>query len=359
MMQSAAAVRCREEEPITGTPVITIAVTQEEWDAYVESRSDATLYHLWGWREVFERAFGHKTVYLAAKQNGEMTGVLPLVQFDHAIFGRFLVSLPFVNYAGVLASTDEAARALIDRARELGVKSNASHIELRHYEQRFPDLQAKRHKVTMLLPLLRSAETMFSKVDKSVRNQIRKAQKSELTAESGGLELAGEFYDVFCENMRDLGTPVYSRRFFEEVLRAFPERARVFIVRKGTQAIAGGFTLGYRGSIEVPWASSLREFRSICPNYLLYWAMIEFAIAHGFDQFDFGRSTPDDGPYKFKKQWGAQAVPLCWEYQLIRAASLPDRSPKNPKFRMAIAAWQRLPLGVANVLGPRFARYLP
>ncbi len=359
MMQSAAAVRYREEGAFTEAPVITSRVTGQEWDAYVESRSDATLYHLWGWREVFERAFGHRTAYLAARQNGEITGVLPLVQFNHPIFGRFLVSLPFVNYAGVLASTDEAARALIDHARALGAQAKASHLELRHYEQRFPGLEAKRHKVTMLLPLLRSAETMFAKVDKSVRNQIRKAQKSDLTTESGGVELVGEFYDVFCRNMRDLGTPVYSRRFFEEILRVFPDRARVFIVRKGRQAIAGGFTLGYRGSIEVPWASSLREHRSICPNYLLYWTMIEFAIAHGFDQFDFGRSTPDDGPYKFKKQWGAQVVPLCWEYQLMGASAIPDRSPKNPKFQAAIAAWQRLPLGVANFLGPRIARYLP
>jgi FemAB-related protein (PEP-CTERM system-associated) len=211
----------------------------------------------------------------------------------------------------------------------------------------------------MLLPLAGSVETMWEKVDKKVRNQVRKAQKSELTTDSGGAELLGEFYDVFCRNMRDLGTPVYGRRFFEEVLKQFPDRARVFVVRTGTTSVAAGISLAYRGSIEVPWASSLREYRTICPNYLLYWTMVEFAIANGFDQFDFGRSTPDDGPYNFKKQWGARPVPLCWEYQLLGAASLPDRSPKNPKFQAAIAVWQRLPLAVASLVGPHVARYLP
>lgn len=340
-------------------PTVTTSVSQREWDAYVEHCPDGTMYHLWGWRDVFARAFSHRAIYLAAKQDGEITGVLPLVQFDHPVFGRFLVSLPFVNYGGVLASNDAAARALVDHARQVGERSKSSHVELRHFEQRFPDLHAKRHKVTMLLPLAGSVETMWEKVDKKVRNQVRKAQKSELTTDSGGAELLGEFYDVFCRNMRDLGTPVYGRRFFEEVLRQFPDRARVFMVRKATTSVAAGISLAYRGSIEVPWASSLREYRTICPNYLLYWTMVEFAIAKGFDQFDFGRSTPDDGPYNFKKQWGARPAPLCWEYQLLRAASLPDRSTKNPKFQAAITAWQRLPLSVANLVGPHVARYLP
>ncbi|MBI1875769.1 MAG: FemAB family PEP-CTERM system-associated protein [Acidobacteria bacterium] len=335
------------------------AVGQREWDAYVEGCPSGTMYHLWGWREVFERGFDHRAIYLAARQGGEITGVLPLVQFDHALFGRFLVSLPFVNYGGVLASNDAAARALVDHARRLGERAKSSHVELRHFDQRFPDLQARRHKVTMLLPLAQSPEAMWEKVDKKVRNQVRKAQKSELTTEAGGAGLLAEFYDVFCRNMRDLGTPVYGRRFFEEVLRQFPDRARVFVVRKGTMAVAAGISLAYHGSIEIPWASSLRDYRTICPNYLLYWTMVEFAIARGFEQFDFGRSTPDDGPYHFKKQWGARAVPLCWEYQLLRAARLPDRSTKNPKFQAAIAVWQRLPLSLASFVGPRVARYLP
>lgn len=354
---------CYREDPealaAQEPPTITTSVGQREWDAYVEGCPDATLYHLWGWREVFEGAFGHRAIYLAARRDGEITGILPLVRFDHALFGRFLVSLPFVNYGGVVASNDVAARALVGHARALGEQSKSSHVELRHFDQRFPDLQAKRHKVTMLLPLARSAESLWEKVDKKVRNQVRKAQKSNLTTESGGVEWLGEFYEVFCRNMRDLGTPVYGRTFFERVLRQFPDRARVFVVRKGRTPVAAGISLAYRGSIEVPWASSLREYRTNCPNYLLYWTMLEFAIDQGFEQFDFGRSTPDDGPYNFKKQWGARPVPLCWEYRLLGAAGLPDRSTRNPKFRAAIAAWQRLPLSVANLVGPHVARYLP
>ncbi len=326
------------------------------WDAYVLSRPEATGYHLWRWREVFERAFGHQCVYLAARSDGQIVGILPLVKFRSPLFGRFLVSLPFVNYGGIVADSEEAARALLEAAQRELATHRGKHVELRHMTRFFPELPVKQHKVQMHLPLVDNAEAAWKALDSKVRNQVRKAEKSELTSVTGGLELVPEFYPVFARNMRDLGTPVYSVRLFEEVLRQFPDAAHVHVVRLGATPIAAGLTYGFREIVENPWASSLREHRALCPNMLLYWHMIRDSIARGYRTFDFGRSTPNEGTYQFKTQWGAQPTPVSWEYALAPGTALPDQSPKNSKFEKLIEIWQKLPLPVANALGPRIVR---
>ena len=159
--------------------------------------------------------------------------------------------------------------------------------------------------------------------------------------------------------MRDLGTPVYSRRLFEEVLRTFPERAQLHIVRLNGQPIAAGLTYRTASMVQLPWASSIREFNSLCANVLLYWDAIQFAQSTGAGVFDMGRSTPNEGTFKFKAQWGAEPVPLHWEYQLTSDGRLPNVSPANPKFQLAIALWQKLPLGVATRVGPMIVRAIP
>jgi FemAB-related protein (PEP-CTERM system-associated) len=180
-----------------------------------------------------------------------------------------------------------------------------------------------------------------------------------LTASAGGAERLDDFYRVFARNMRDLGTPVYPRRFFDETLKNFPDRAAIVAVELNGQTIAAGLTLTFRDTVEVPSASSLRAHRALCPNHLMYWTVIRQAIGAGLRNLDFGRSTPDQGTYHFKRQWGAEASPLAWEYALVGSTAVPDRNPANGKFHTAIEAWRRLPLSFANVLGPRIVRFLP
>jgi FemAB-related protein (PEP-CTERM system-associated) len=347
--------------------VVSAHATAEEWDSYVSSHPDATGYHRWCWRGLFERVFGHETVYLAARRSpaapastttAPIAGVLPLVSFRSLLFGKFLVSLPFVNYGGVLADDDGAARALVEEAGREARRRGARSVELRHTRRVFPDLPARQHKVAMTLALPASAEAAWNDFDHKLRNQIRKAEKSGFETAVGGRELAGEFYGVFARNMRDLGTPVYSRRLFDEVLGSMPE-SRACVVRLAGVPVAAGITVGYRSAIENPWASSLREHRSLNPNMLLYWTMLKDAIARGYRVFDFGRSTPNEGTYSFKKQWGAVESPFFWEYVLERGASLPDHSPASAKFSLAVSMWQRLPLAIANGLGPTIVANIP
>ena len=327
-------------------------------EAYVGSHPEATAYHHPAWTVLIGRAFGHQTEYLAAESAGRVVGVLPLVYFSSRLFGRFAVSLPFVNYGGVLADTPDAGCALVDAAIERTRAAGGSHLELRHTSPQQAGLIPRRHKVAMTLELAATADEAWTRLDRKVRNQVRKAEKHGLVATSGGVELLPEFYAVFARNMRDLGTPVYSRQFFDAVASAFPASTRVFVVRQDGLPLAASLTHWHRGVIEVPWASALRESNRVSANVLLYWRMLAFAIEKGFRRFDFGRSTPGEGTYQFKKQWGAAAREMVWEYWTAGGA-VPDLSPANAKYGLAIRVWQHLPVSLATAVGPSIVRNIP
>ncbi len=331
-----------------------------EWDVFVNSHHEATNYHQHSWRKVIEKSFGHRTLYLAAtNSNNEICGVLPYVHMKSRMFGNSVISLPFFNYGGMLSAEDSVTDSLLNTSRKLLNETGVDYIELRHLKM-FDDIVAtKQHKVTMILTLENNVDKQWIALDAKVRNQVRKAEKSGLKAVVGCAELLDGFYEVFCRNMRDLGTPVYSRNFFGNVLAEFPDSTRILSIIKDGRTIASGLMTWYKDTMEVPWASSNRDFRELCPNNILYWEAIRFAIGIGAHKFDFGRSTPGEGTYNFKKQWGAMPVQLYWQYLLHNGVTLPEINPKNPRFHFAIQAWQRLPLAIANLFGPHIVRYIP
>jgi serine/alanine adding enzyme len=329
----------------------------ERWDAYVRRHPDGTVEHLWGWREVFARAFGHDCVYLAAERDGAVVGVLPLVRYRSVLFGRFLVSLPYFNYAGVLVDDPAVAGALLERATTLAREHGARHVELRHRERQFTDLPARQNKLGFARGLPATADELWTGLDRKIRNQVRKAQKEGLTTDVGGDALIGEFYRVFAENMRDLGTPVFPHALFSEGLRQFERDMHVFVVRHRGQAVAGGIALTMGDTVLVPWASSLRGFRNLSPNTLLYWSMMEWASERGLRVFDFGRSSPGGGTQQFKEQWGGKPRHLYTEYLMLKSEAPPDQGTTNGKMARAIACWQRLPLPIANRVGPMIIRH--
>lgn len=330
-----------------------------EWDSFVDSHPDATIYHRSEWAPLLQEVFGRRMIRLAAVAEGRVVGILPIVPFVSPLFGRFATSMPFMNYGGIATSHAGAARALLDAAVVDSRAARARYLELRHTRRVFDHLPVQTRKVSMVLPLESTVDAQFAAIDRKLRNQVRKAEKSGLTVRTGGVELAGAFHQVLAENMRDLGSPVHGRRFFEAILRALPSRSRIFTVWLGDVPVAASCVLWHRDRLEVPWASSLRRYNPLCPNILLYWEMLKFGVERGFASFDFGRSTPQEGTYLFKQQWGAQPVPLFWEYWLAEGAEVPDRSPKNPKFSFALEIWQRLPVPVTTALGPWIVRGIP
>ncbi len=351
-----------EIEARVATPVeVRVVSPDARWDAYVQSRPEATGYHLAAWAQVFKDAFGHESRYLAAHAGGEIVGILPLVVFKTPLLRRFSVSLPFLNYGGVVADDADAENALLRAAIEESKAAGATFLELRHAHRRFPSLAAKEHKVAMRLPLEQSVDAQWAILNRKVRNQVRKAEKNDLRATRGTLDLLDPFYDVFAQNMRDLGTPVYTKRWFRQILATFPDRAGIVCVWRGQEPVAASFVFRHRDSLEVPWASSLRAHNALCGNILLYWDMLRFAIESGCACFDFGRSSPDSSTFEFKRQWGAEPHPQTWEYWLADsgAGALPDMSPRNPRVRLAVEAWRRLPLAVTRAVGPWIVRNIP
>jgi FemAB-related protein (PEP-CTERM system-associated) len=264
-----------------------------------------------------------------------------------------------VNYGGLVCSDFQAARLLLDQAEYLRKSVQATHVELRHLGYSVEGFSSKEHKVTMILELAANEETQWKGFNAKLRNQVRKAQKSGLKFVIGQTELLDGFYEVFARNMRDLGTPVYAKNFFQRVLTSFPDCTRVLAVYYEKRMIAAGIALWFRDVLEIPWASSVGAYKALCPNNMLYWEAIKFAIDSGFKKFDFGRSTPNEGTFNFKKQWGALPVQLYWQYLLREGRTIPHLSPSNPKYRAAIRVWQNLPVPLTKFLGPLIVQNIP
>jgi FemAB-related protein (PEP-CTERM system-associated) len=313
-----------------------------------------------GWLRVLQSAFGHEVYALEAQANGQTCGFLPLAYVSSFLFGRFLVSLPYLNSNGVAAASPDVQTRLIDRAVELAGELNVRYLELRHENPvEHPALNGKNiSKVHMRLDLPDFPGPLWNGFDPKVRNQVRKGEKSGLTVAWGAHDLLSEFYQVMSHNMRDLGTPIYSHRLFAAILDEFPGQAELCVVRKDEMPAATALLLHGNGVTEVPSASALREYNSTCANMFMYWQLLDRAVQRRQRVFDFGRSTVDGPTFKFKKQWGAKSYPATWQYA-VRQGTVGDMRPDNPRYQRMIRLWQRLPVRVTQYIGPPIVRGIP
>lgn len=329
------------------------------WDEFVISRPDAVNYQRWRWRDVMREGFGWSSFYLLAEDEAAVRGVLPLTWVKSRLFGNLLCSVAFFSSGGILADSDEARQALFEEAVALARKLKVDSLELRHSRALSLPIEAKTSKLSLACQLDADSERMLQALDKKVRADIRKSQKSGFEIEFGGREFLDDFYRVFAIKMRELGTPVYGRKFFDAILRAFPNETFVCRVRKEGKLVAASFLTAFRERMEVNWSSSLDEFSSLKPNMFMYWNILSFAAQRGFRVFDFGRSAPGSGTHKFKQQWNTEETPLYWHTWTRNGASAPELNAQNPKYSLAIKAWQRMPLFLTNLIGPRISRCLP
>jgi len=331
---------------------------KDDWDDYVASKAQASIYHYYDWKSSIEDSFGHRCFYLVAKSKNSICGVLPLIWLKSKIFGSYGISVPFFNYGGPLADSPVIAQALLKQASEIARSENMSHLEIRTTTDKF-DWPSQSKKVSMILKLPKSEASLDETIGTKLRAQIKQALPSSPQVSFGGLELLNKFYRVFSENMRDLGTPVYGKDFFENLLRTFKDAATLVVVEVNGRPVACAFLLGHKDLLEIPWASTLRRVNPMNINMWMYRQILGFAINNQFRYFDFGRSTRDSGTYRFKKQWGACAVDHFWYYWMAGNEALPNLSPDNPKFKLAIMIWKKLPLFVTNLLGPILVKNLP
>lgn len=330
------------------------------WDSYVDAHARRTVAHLWRWREILSRSFKLEALYfVAVTTDGRIAGVLPGAFMKSALFGRFMISMPWLDYGGPLADNDSIAIQLIDAAVKKARELDCKFVEMRAVTHRLPGLTEKTDKRQFHLDLTSGEEEVWKSFDAKARNQVRKAEKSGLACVFGGRELLGDFYHVFACNMRDLGTPVWPRSLFEEIFAEFENNAEIVAVKLGQKTIGAGLILHYENYAGMPSASSYREYRDLCPNNLMYWETIKHCMARGSAVFDFGRSSDGAGTYNFKKQMVRQPTEQFWQYHLLTIDALPEMNPNNPKYRTAIAVWRKLPLWLANWLGPKIVTKLP
>ena len=327
---------------------------------YCEGRAPCPLSVHPAWLSVLQGSLRHTPYCVEATEDGHIRGLLPLCFVSSFLFGRFLVSLPYVNYGGTMADDDRVAGLLIDRAVQMAQDLKVRYLELRHeVNLAHPSLTGRAcDKVNMRRPLPGDADELWRRLDSSVRNQVRKGRKHGLTVHWGSQELLAEFYDVFARNMRDLGTPVYSRKLFQFTLQLFGTRAELCVVRGEGRCVAAALLLHGWGVTEVPSASSLRKFNHTNANMLMYWHLLERAIERRQSVFDFGRCSVDSNTHRFKKQWGAEPTPAQWQYHTLDGEVGAMRA-SNPRYQRMIGLWKRLPVRLTRWLGPLVVRGIP
>ena len=330
-----------------------------EWDAFAVRQPGFTHFHRHGWREVVEEVFGHECLYLEARDDGALAGVLPLVRVRSRLFGHYLVSMPFLNYGGPLGG-EPAVRALaahaVERARADGVRL----LELRSREALPLDLPASHRKVTVVLDLPDGGpDALLKAFGSKLRSQVRRPAKEGVEVRFGA-DQVGPFFEVFRRHMRDLGTPTQPRRLFEAISMRFPQDGWFGVAWLGGRPIAGGAGFRWGAEFEMTWASALAEHNRIAANMGLYWAFLERAMAEGCRTFNFGRCTPGGGTHRFKRQWGGRDEPLHWyQWAPEGAGEAATPSPDHGAYAWGPRLWKRLPVGLATALGPRIVRGIP
>lgn len=328
------------------------------WNAYVQSAG--TFYHRYEWRAINEQCFGHRSCYLAAMRDGRVVGVFPLVQVKSRLFGNIACSMPFVNFGGPCAEDDTVERELLATAEAVVAEWKSEYLEIRSLRPLGDRYPSSEHKVSMTVELNVDAEALWNAYKTGHRQDIRRGQKKGFAATFGGRELVDEFFDVLSENWRDMGTPIFARSYLHAIVEAFGKDVRVCLIRDAAGTPAAGAFYGHHGdTVEGMWLGSRAAYRREYVGYVLYWEILRDACERGFRLFHLGRSSVESGGETFKKKWNATATQLYWHYFLRTRSDIPQLNVNNRKYRLAIAAWTRLPVGVAEQIGPMIARSIP
>lgn len=326
------------------------------WDAFVNAHRDGTFFHLSAWARVLQRAFGHRAHYLVAKQAERVVGVLPLARVRSLLFGDALASTPFCVYGGAVAESLEIRLALEERAAEMARELQVDHLELRNSTQVRTDWPVKELYYTFRKELDADPEKNMLAIPRKQRAEVRAGIKKNLQVEFD--VDSRRLYDIYSTSVRSLGTPVFARRYFDLLRAEFGSACEIATVVHGGKPVASLMTFWFRDEVLPYYGGGLPEARPLSAYDFMYWDLMRRASERGTRIYDFGRSKADTGPFRYKKHWGFEPQPLPYAYYLVRAKTMPNLSPANPKYKYFIEAWKRVPLPVTQWVGPMVARYL-
>jgi FemAB-related protein (PEP-CTERM system-associated) len=327
------------------------------WDAFVKACPEATFFHRAGWQRVLRQAFGHETYFFYAEEKGAITGVLPLGHVNSRLFGHSLTSLPFAVYGGVAASNEAAATALETEAQRLAQQLGTDHLELRNVKRRHTDWPVQGLYVTFRKPILPTEAENLNAIPRKQRAMVRKGMKNGLLAQIDSQ--VDRFFAVYADNVHRHGTPAMPRRYFQALKDTFgPDCEVLTVCTPQGHAVSSVLSFYFRDEVLPYYAGDLPAARELAANDFKYWELMRRACARGLKTFDFGRSKVDTGPYAFKKNWGFEPTPLFYEYRLYKREAIPQNNPANAKYQLLIKTWRRMPLAMANWLGPYIVRHL-
>ncbi len=348
------------------------AIIQQQdprWDEFVMAQPAGTFFHLSAWRDILASSFGFKPMYLWVQESGCVRGVLPLFLVKSLLFGRSLVAMPFGVYGGIVAADERAGRMLLEEAIRLASEHQVRYLELRgnpygefdvaaHANGSASSWSRKDLYVTFVGELDASDEANLARIPRKQRRMVRQGEKHGLKAlfDNGRLK---EFYDVYAESVRNLGTPVFGYAYFQNLVDVFGDNCKVLVIEHQGKVIAGVMSFFYRDQVLPYYGGALKDWMQLAPNDFMYWELMRHAAAQGYKIFDFGRSKEGTGSYNFKRHWGFEPKPLPYWCYSPKGQGIPDTSPLNPKLQWAIRIWRGLPLPVTKSLGPHIVRHIP
>jgi len=328
----------------------------KKWNAFVNSADDSTFFHLAEWQDVLETSFGHDTYFIYAEINGVIEGILPLGHIQSRMFGRSLVSNPFCVYGGVSTKSDAVREALESKAVELSRKLDVDYLELRYKGENNNDWLSKDLHVTFSKEIDSDPEKNMLAIPRRQRRMVRKAIETGLRSDvDNNLD---SFYKCYSTSVRNLGTPVFSKKFFITLKDVFGDDCEILSIFKGDRNISSVMSFYFKDQVIPYYGGGTSEARTYKANDFMYWELMRMSAERGIRTFDFGRSKKGVGSYSFKKNWGFEPQPLNYRFNLINVDSVPDVNPLNPKYQLFIKMWKKLPLSVANTLGPYISKNL-
>ena len=351
--------------------MVECSISQDDarWDAFVLAHPAGTLFHLSQWREIVSQSFGYKPYYLCVEDGGRIRGILPLFLVRSLLFGKSLVAIPIGVYGGVVAEDAASAGILLDKAKDLARAERVRYLEIRgnpYIDASVPaafdaggtSWYRKDLYVTFMSSIDPSDESNLARIPRKQRRMVRQGEKHGLRSVFDNRRLC-EFYEIYAESVRNLGTPVYGLSYFERLVETLGEQCKVLLVEYQGRAVAGVLSFFYKDQVLPFYGGAARKFLHLAPNDFMYWELMRYAAAQGYKVFDFGRSKQDTGSYHFKRHWGFEPRPLPYWYYSLAGLPIPDTSPLNPKLQWAIRIWRNLPVKVTTLVGPQIVRHLP
>jgi len=335
-----------------------LAEYRHEWLTFLETVEMADICHHPAWADIFAETFGLDSLLIFHRTGGKIDGGLPLVIFDQPLTGKALISMPYLNYGGIVTTSPAVEHKLVETSRKIMAASQADYMELRHVGRGLEDMadNSRRDRMTFRLALEKPADEIFSSLKKQLRTRLRKAENFDLSYYRG-LERLDDFYGLFAQAMKEHGTPVMPKRFFAAVLKHLPENAETMIAYQGGIPLGGKFFLKFKDRVTMTWGCFPMKHKRLLANYYLTWELIKQLAEGPYRVLDFGRSAPDSGGHDYKSNWKPDEIPLFTDYIASDPGKIPHLKPDNTKFKIAIATWKKMPLGLTKLIGPHLARY--